>query len=133
MPSLHRVRLDREGFDAMQDADNGDRLRQLEQRIDALKEAQAPAPETQDHYTAAQTGWRMVTELVAGLLIGFGIGYGLDAIFGTLPIFTVLFVFAGFAAGIKVMIRTASELQSPDAPGAETGSDSGPGDGKKEG
>lgn len=66
----------------------------------------------------AQQGWRMVTELVAGLLIGLGIGWGLDAAFGTRPLFLVLFVFLGFAAGVRVMLRTAQEFQAQQEPGA---------------
>jgi ATP synthase protein I len=32
-------------------------------------------------------------------------------LFGTLPIFLVLFIFAGLAAGVKTMLRSASEAQ----------------------
>ena len=53
----------------------------------------------------------MVIELVAGIVIGFGIGYGLDALFGTLPIFLVTFVLLGFVAGVRTMMRTAKEIQ----------------------
>jgi ATP synthase protein I len=53
----------------------------------------------------------MVIELVAGIAIGFGIGYGLDASFGTLPIFLVGFILLGFVAGVKTMLRTAQEVQ----------------------
>ena len=53
----------------------------------------------------------MVTELVAGLLIGFVIGYGLDYAFGTTPVFLVIFIFLGFAAGVKTVIGSAQELQ----------------------
>jgi ATP synthase protein I len=87
------------------------RLAQLDDRIAALKHTQDEGPEVEEHYSQAQVGWRMVTELVTGLLLGFGIGYGMDALFGTIPIFTVLFIFAGFAAGVRVMLRTAQELQ----------------------
>ncbi len=57
----------------------------------------------------------MVIELVAGIAIGFGMGYGLDSLFGTIPIFLVLFTLLGFAAGVKTMIATAAELQVHDA------------------
>lgn len=59
----------------------------------------------------ADLAWRMVIELVTGLGIGFGIGYGLDRVFGTLPVFLILFLLLGLAAGIKVMLKTADELQ----------------------
>jgi len=93
------------------DDDQKQRLAQLEARIAAAKEAQAPKPRADEHYSQAQHAWRMVVELVAGLGIGFGIGYGLGSLFGTIPIFLVLFTLLGLAAGVKTMLRTAQELQ----------------------
>ena len=55
--------------------------------------------------------WTMVIELVAGLVIGFGMGYGLDALFGTTPWLMIVFVFLGLAAGIKTMMRSAKMVQ----------------------
>lgn len=89
-----------------------ERLAELEARIGELKETQKPKPRADEHYSGAQLAWRMVIELVAGLLIGFGIGYGLDWLFGTLPLFLVIFIFLGFAAGVNVMLRTAKEVQA---------------------
>jgi len=86
-------------------------MAQLEARIAAAKQAQAPKPRADEHYSQANLAWRMVIELVAGLGIGFGIGYGLDRLFGTLPILLVLFTLLGFAAGVKTMIRSAREIQ----------------------
>ena len=94
----------------MTDPSDTDRLAALEQRIAKLKGAEAPKPHSEEHYSQANMAWRMVIELVSGLGIGFGIGFGLDKLFGTLPIFLVLFVFLGFAAGIRVMMRTAAEI-----------------------
>lgn len=88
------------------------RLEELDARINALKDTQAPKPKAEEHYSMAQQGWRMVTELVSGLLIGVGLGYGLDVLFGTLPIFLVVFTLLGFVAGVNVMIRTSKEIQT---------------------
>ncbi|MEM6409296.1 MAG: AtpZ/AtpI family protein [Pseudomonadota bacterium] len=85
-------------------------LQALNDRLEALKKSQGLGPRADEHYSAANQGWRMVTELVAGLGIGFAIGYGLDYAFGTLPIFMVIFTLLGFAAGINVMMRTAKEF-----------------------
>ncbi|WP_208347198.1 AtpZ/AtpI family protein [Pseudaestuariivita rosea] len=87
------------------------RIEALEQRIKAMKKSQEPPPRVDEHYSQAQLAWRMVIELVAGLLIGFGIGYGLDRLFGTTPIFLVLFILLGFFAGVKTMMRSAKEIQ----------------------
>ena len=95
----------------MIDDDQKQRLAQLEARLSEARKAQEPKPRTEEHYTMANQAWRMVTELVAGLVIGFGIGYGLDSLFGPLPIFLVLFTLLGLAAGIRVMMRSAAEIQ----------------------
>ena len=94
-------------------ADKPDKARMdaLEARINALKKTQEPKPRVDEHYSQASLAWRMVIELVAGLAIGSGIGYGLDAVFGTLPVFLMLFSVLGFVAGVKTMLRSAREVQ----------------------
>lgn len=105
----------------MTDPDQAERLAQLEARINRLKAKDAPKSHQEEHYSQANLAWRMVIELVAGLLIGFGIGYGLDSLFGTLPIFLVLFTLLGLAAGVKTMMRSAAELQEKNMAGTASG------------
>lgn len=105
----------------MSDAPDPDRLKALEERLAAARKVHAPKPTVEDHYSAASQGWRMVIELVAGLAIGFGVGYGLDSLFGTMPIFLVLFILLGFAAGVKTMLRTAKEIQAKNVAGLSAG------------
>ena len=92
--------------------DTSDRLAALEAKLAEKREAGKPKDHSEEHYSQAQLAWRMVVELVAGLLIGFGIGYGLDLLFGTSPIFLVLFIFFGLAAGVQTMMRSAKEVQT---------------------
>ena len=87
------------------------KLTELENRIAKMKATTAPQPAKEEHYTMVNMAWRMVIELVAGIAIGFGIGYGLDRLFGTLPIFLILFIGLGFVAGVRTMMRTAQEVQ----------------------
>jgi len=87
-----------------------ERLQALEERLARARGAE-PKSQAEEHYSQASLAWRMVIELVAGLMIGFGIGYGIDRLFGTMPIFLVIFVFLGLAAGIKTMLRSAQEIQ----------------------
>lgn len=93
------------------------RLQALENRLRAVRatheagSAQGMANPKGDDLSEANLAWRMVIELVAGLMIGFGIGYGLDTLFGTIPVFLVLFIFVGLAAGVKTMLRSAKEVQ----------------------
>ncbi|MEZ5888051.1 MAG: AtpZ/AtpI family protein [Paracoccaceae bacterium] len=95
----------------MQEGPDPVRLKDLEKRIDALKKAGAPEPRVVKDFGAADLGWRMVIELVSGLGIGAAIGYGLDRLMGTLPWSLVVFTLLGFAAGVRVMMRTAGEVQ----------------------
>lgn len=91
---------------------DADRLKALEARLAEFRAKPGPKPHSEEHYSQANVAWRMVIELVAGLGIGFAIGYGLDALLGTTPWLMVVFIFAGMAAGVKTMMRTAAELQS---------------------
>ncbi|MDT0681797.1 AtpZ/AtpI family protein [Roseicyclus sp. F158] len=107
----------------MTDDDKADRLRRLDEQIARLK-GTTGKPETsrvEDHHSQAQIAWRMVTELVAGLLIGLGVGMGLDALFGTKPFLLILFIGLGFFAGVRVMMRTAEEIgkNAGDRPAAD--------------
>ena len=94
----------------MSDPQNSDPLKALEKRINDVIASQGKEKRMDEHYSSAQVGWRMVTELVAGLGIGFGIGYGLDHLFGTLPWLMLIFTMLGFVAGVKTMMRSATEL-----------------------
>ncbi|MDO5646858.1 AtpZ/AtpI family protein [Paracoccus sp. (in: a-proteobacteria)] len=100
-------------------ADRDDaRLRDLEKRLAEL--ARTPdAPGIGAKYEQANLAWRMVTELVTGLGLGLAIGYGLDYLFGTKPFLMVLFIFFGLAAGVKTMMRTASEIDRKSGPAPE--------------
>ena len=109
-----------------------DRLRALEQRIARAKggkDGTGRGPVGKG-FSQGEAAWRMVIELVTGMLVGLGIGYGLDWMFGTAPIFLIVFVLFGFAAGIKVMLGTAAEMgkQAEAQAKAEEGKD-GRGDG----
>ena len=95
----------------MADDRDAERLKALEDRIAKARGGAAPKAHTEEHYSQAQLAWRMVIELVAGLMIGFGIGLGLDTLLGTRPIFLVLFTLLGFAAGVQTMVRSAREIQ----------------------
>lgn len=90
--------------------DDLERLKALDEKIAKAKDALNPPRANQDHHSMAQVGWRMVIELVAGLGVGAAIGYGLDVVFGTLPLLLVIFTLLGFAAGVQTMMRSAREL-----------------------
>ena len=55
-------------------------------------------------------GWRMVIELVTGMILGVSLGMALDYILGSEPIFLIVFSLLGFMAGVKTMIATAKKM-----------------------
>ena len=107
----------------MPEPEERQRLQDLQTRLDAVKKRNVPQPRADSHVDQAHLAWRMVIELVAGLGIGFGIGYGLDYAFGTLPVFLVIFTLLGMAAGIKTMLRSATEVGKKQAAQARAAED----------
>ena len=99
-----------------------DRLKALEQKLQKVK-GKAPPPQTNTAkgFSQGEVAWRMVIELVTGMLLGMAIGYGLDVLAGTLPIFLIIFSLMGFAAGVKTMLGTARELGQKAAETAAKG------------
>jgi ATP synthase protein I len=99
-----------------------DRLRDLEARLAKVKGgAPAQASSTAKGFSQGEVAWRMVIELATGIMLGTAIGYGIDVLVGTLPIFLIIFSLLGFAAGIKTMLGTARELGQKQAAAAAKG------------
>lgn len=96
------------------------KLDELERRIRAAREAQQPKRgKTGDKFTMANMAWRMTLELVVGGMVGAAMGWGLDELFGTMPVFLVVFILLGFAAGVRTVMRSAEEVRKQQAADAE--------------
>jgi ATP synthase protein I len=89
-----------------------ERLKDLSGRIEAEKAEYAESrklPESSmGDASGYAKGYRLVSEFVAGTLVGGLIGYGLDHLFGTMPILFIVFLLLGFGAGILNMARAAN-------------------------
>lgn len=81
----------------------------LAARIERAKSDGRPkrGPSAADKYNSLSLAWRMSLELVVGVALGGGIGYGLDELFGTRPFLLIIFLLLGFAAGVKTVMATA--------------------------
>lgn len=96
----------------------------FEERLRAARERQRldpPAPR-QDQNTGGEPsalaiGLRVGLELVVALVLACAIGYGLDRLLGTKPVFMILFVPLGAAAGILNVWRMFAPGR--DKPGQE--------------
>lgn len=99
-----------------------ERLKALEQRIAAAKgKPKAERSQTAKGFSQGEVAYRMVIELATGILVGVAIGYGLDVLFGTLPVFLAILSLVGFAAGVRTMLGTARQLQDKAAADAARG------------
>ncbi len=110
------------------------RLRNLHGRLGkAEKVRRAGEIPPEQRATSIGLAFRLATELVAGLIVGGGIGWFLDKWFGTKPVMLLIFFMLGVVAGILNVIRTARQMQAeitsgpenhaegPDDPGNRTG------------
>src|SRR5262245_54805243 len=58
-------------------------------------------------------GFRLSSELVAGVLVGAGIGWLLDRWLGVSPWGLIVFLLLGFAAGVLNVMRSAGLIAGP--------------------
>jgi ATP synthase protein I len=70
--------------------------------------------------SAIARGFRLSTELVAGVLAGAGIGWVLDRWLGISPWGMIVFLLLGFAAGVLNVMRAAGVVSTStlDPPGS---------------
>jgi ATP synthase protein I len=93
-----------------------DRLRELSQKLEDAQKRQAAGSKGPPPTQLGIAG-RFATELVAALVVGGGLGWGVDWLFGhfgfhTKPVFLIVFFVLGAAAGIRNVMRAANELNA---------------------
>lgn len=95
--------------------DDDERLARLRRSLDRARAAHEPEkPEPAQGSPARQAnsgislGLQAGSEFVSAVVIGAGIGWGLDRIFGTNPLFLIVFFLIGVAAGVWNVIRLTS-------------------------
>ena len=87
-------------------------IEELSERIRNAKKNTLENESASKDHNNANIAWRMVIELVSGMLIGFVIGYGLDYFFNSAPFFIITMSLLGFGAGIRTMMKTAAEIKT---------------------
>ena len=74
-----------------------------------------PPPTTDP--SAIARGFRLSTELVAGVLVGAAIGWLLDRWLGISPLGLIVFLLLGFAAGVLNVMRAAGVVRERELNG----------------
>jgi ATP synthase protein I len=103
---------------ASEDAALSTRLKRLNQQLSKVSEnrkAQADQAESQNESgqaraSAMAVGLRLSSELVAGVLVGALLGWGLDHWLSTSPWGLIVFLLLGFAAGVMNVMRSAGVM-----------------------
>jgi ATP synthase protein I len=91
------------------------RLQRLGDRLTTVNrpaETGASPRQTSDPSAIAR-GFRLSTELVAGVLVGAAIGWLLDKWLGISPWGLIVFLLLGFAAGVLNVMRAAGVVREP--------------------
>ena len=88
------------------------KLKDLDDKLKNIRENTVETNSQSQAFKSAHIGWRMVLELVIGIIIGVVLGFSLDSFLNTSPIFLIILIFFGFAAGVRTMIRTAKEIDA---------------------
>jgi ATP synthase protein I len=97
-------------------APNPDDLQQLGRRLDESQRRRAAGNKAPPPSQMGIAG-RFTTELVAALVVGGGLGWGVDWLCGhfgfhTRPVFLVIFFVLGAGAGINNVVRAANEINA---------------------
>ncbi len=96
------------------------RLERLGHRLDQVGPGRSPEPgPSRSHADASAIarGFRLSTELVAGVLVGAGLGWLIDRLVGTSPWGLIVLLLLGFAAGVLNVMRSAGVVSGgvPDS------------------
>jgi ATP synthase protein I len=85
-------------------------------RAKALRPGQAAAENMRrGEMTGMGRAFRLASEFVAAILVGGGLGFGIDYFFHTTPWAMIVLLLLGFAAGVLNVIRATAEMNAVTA------------------
>src|ERR1700744_4022915 len=96
------------------------RLGSLEHRLSELRDSrnirtdqsEARGGDSRARASAMAMGFRLSSELIAGVGVGALMGWGFDRLLSTSPFGLIVFVLLGFSAGVLNVVRSAGVAQS---------------------
>ena len=107
------------GDRSSEEAALSERLGNLNQRLSEYRDRriknEQPAGNSGDgaaRASAMALGFRLSSELIAGVIVGAGIGWGFDRLLSTSPFGFIVFLLLGFVAGVVNVVRSAGAGQS---------------------
>ena len=102
--------VSRSGKNVMDFSKTTSKIEALDKKLEEFKRKDGPIRSDSKSFRASNLGWRMIIELVVGMVLGISLGFGMDTLFGTNPLFLIIMALLGFAGGIRAMMKTAKEI-----------------------
>jgi ATP synthase protein I len=104
------------------DADLARRFDRLSRELDADRRGRAAVerPEGGSGQGYGQAV-KLASEFIAGILVGAGLGWGLDRLAGTSPWGLIVLVLLGFGAGVLNVVRAAAPVSGSGGSGEDSG------------
>jgi len=87
-----------------------DALQDLSGRISEVKNRRKPVERSQATGNLMTLAYRMTIEIIAAIGVSGFIGWWLDRIFDTKPVFMLILLFLGMFAGLLGSVRTARQM-----------------------
>jgi ATP synthase protein I len=91
-------------------------LERLNQRLEAFSSDRAPKRAAGEAESGVGEGYRMIAELIGGVLGGLGLGWVVDQFAHTRPFGMLIGLLAGTAASVYAVVKTASRPRRPRTP-----------------
>ena len=90
------------------------RLQRLNEGLGQIRKSGRPSESSEAERSATASGYargfRLSSELVAGVVVGAGLGWLIDHWFGTSPWGLMIVLLLGFAAGVLNVMRSAGVM-----------------------
>lgn len=94
-------------------------LNEFEKKLDAVEKLQSSDKQSDSAVAGASFMMRVSAELLAGLAVGGLVGYSLDSLFDTKPVFFVICLLLGVAAGGLNLYKLAMKDINKDSKNLE--------------
>jgi len=87
-------------------------LKRLNESASALEARAAREQHDFAGHAAASQAWKIIADLLGGVLVGLALGFGIDHFAGTSPVGIIGGVLLGFAVSVWMAWRTAQRLMA---------------------
>lgn len=92
-------------------SDEQNRLDALDEKLSAGRQRLQPEEPGRANASMLGLAWRLTIEMLAGIGVGGFIGWWMDKVLGTKPIFMLVMLVLGMGAGLMNSVRTVNEMR----------------------